>query len=159
MNNMKTFFTIALTTVLTTAAFAQKTISNTTLNTLDGKTVNLSETVKNNPITVLVFWAIWDAKGANELNALQGKITVPFYAISIDAKAEEAKVLPFVQSKNWKYNFLLDPDKTLFRSVGGVFPPFIVIVDNTGKVLWQKQGFADGDEAAIIAKVNELSAK
>lgn len=156
---MKTIFTLALSAVLTTTTFAQKTIGTATLNTLDGKTVTLSETVKNNQITVLLFWAIWDAKGANELSALQGKISVPFYAISIDAKAEEAKVLPFVQSKNWKNNFLLDPDKSLFRSVGAVFPPFIVILDNTGKVIWQKQGYVAGDEDTIVAKVNELSGK
>ncbi len=157
---MKTaFVTTLLFALFTTSILAQKTVPATTLNTLDGKTVTLSEAVKNNKLTVVVFWAIWDAKGANELSALQGKINVPLYAVSIDAKTEEAKVLPFVQSKNWKYNFLLDPEKTLFRSVGAVFPPFLVIVDNTGQVIWQKQGFVAGDEVAIVAKINELSSK
>lgn len=139
--------------------FAQKSVPAATLNTLDGKTLNLSETVKNNKITVIVFWAIWNNNSVNELNALSGKISAPFYGVSIDPKSEEAKVLPFVQGKNWKYTFLLDPNKELFRGLGGTFPPLILIVDNTGKVLWEKQNFTAGDEAAIVAKVEELSGK
>jgi hypothetical protein len=157
---MKTAFVSTLFFALfASSMIAQKTVPAATLNTLDGKTVTLSDAAKNNKITVVVFWAIWNNNSVNELNALNGKISVPFYAVSIDPKTEEAKVLPFVQAKTWKYNFLLDPNKELFRALGGTFPPLILIVDNTGKVLWEKQNFTAGDEAAIIAKVNELSGK
>jgi hypothetical protein len=155
----KTIFSTLLFVLITTSIFSQKTVPATTLNTLDGKTVSVNEVVKNNNITVIVFWAIWDNNGVNELNALNSKITAPFYAVSIDPKTDESKVLPFVQAKNWKYNFLLDPNKELYRALGGKFPPMVLIVDNTGKVLYEKQGFAAGDEAIIIAKVNELSGK
>ncbi len=129
---MKTAFNSALLFVLfTSSIFAQKILTNTTLNSLDGKTVILSEIAKSNKLTVVVFWAIWNNNSVNELNSLNGKLSVPFYAVSIDPKTEEAKVLPFVQSKAWKYNFLLDPNKELFRGVGGTFPPLILIVDNT----------------------------
>jgi AhpC/TSA family len=157
---MKTAFTsILFFALFTSSILAQKTVPATTHNTLDGKTVTLSEAVKKNKLTVVVFWAIWDNNGVNELNALNSKLTVPFYAVSIDPKTDESKVLPFVQGKNWKYNFLLDPNKELYRGLGGKFPPMILIVDNTGKVLYEKQGFVAGDEAIIIAKVNELSGK
>lgn len=155
---MKTaFVTTLLFALFTTSILAQKTVPATTLNTLDGKTVTLSEAVKNNKVTVIVFWAIWNNNSVNELNALNGKTNVPFYAVSIDPKSEEAKVLPFVQTKTWKYNFLLDPNKELFRALGGTFPPLILIVDNTGKVLYEKQNFTNGDEAIVLAKLNELN--
>lgn len=157
---MKTAFTSSLFFALfTSSILAQKTVPATTLNTLDGKPVTLSEAVKKNKLTVVVFWAIWNNNSVNELNALNGKISVPFYAVSINPKTEEAKVLPFVQNKTWKYNFLLDPNKELFRALGGTFPPLILIVDNAGKVLYEKQNFTAGDEAVIMAKVNELGGK
>ena len=157
---MKTAFTsVLLFVLLTSSIFAQKALTNTTLNTLDGKTVNLNEIAKRNQLTIVVFWAIWNNNSVNELNALNGKLSVPIYAVSIDPKSEEAEVLPFVQNKTWKYNFLLDPNKEVFRGVGGTFPPLILIVDNTGKVVWEKQNFTAGDEAAIVAKVNELGGK
>ena len=149
---MKTAFTsVLLFVLLTSSIFAQKALTNTTLNTLDGKTVNLNEIAKRNELTIVVFWAIWNNNSVNELNALNGKLSVPFYAVSIDPKSEEAET--------WKYNFLLDPNKEVFRGVGGTFPPLILIVDNTGKVVWEKQNFTAGDEAAIVAKVNELGGK
>lgn len=146
---------------ITSISWAQSTkeLPATALATFDGKTTSIKEEVKKNKITVLVFWAMWNNPSVNELSILNTKTTVPVYAVSVDAKDKETQVLPFAQSKGWKFKFLFDPNKDFFRGVGGTFPPMIYIVNAEGKVLWEKQGFVEADESIILAKITELQGK
>lgn len=140
----------------------EKVLPSLELSSIDGKMVNLKEVVKGNKITVVSFWAMWCTNCVSQYTSLTPKINeigVPFYAISIDAKDQEAKVTPFIQSKGWRFSFLLDPDKQLFRTLGATFPPHIFIVNANGKVLWEQRVFNENSEAELLKKIKELSEK
>ncbi|MFM7023496.1 MAG: TlpA family protein disulfide reductase [Flavobacteriales bacterium] len=138
----------------------EKVLPSVNLSSIDGKTVNLKEAVKGNKVTVVSFWAMWCTNCVAQYNSLTTKmneLNVPFYAVSIDAKEHETEIIPFIKNKGWKFNFLLDPDKQVFRSLGATFPPHLFIVNAQGKVLWEQKIFNENSEAEFLAKLKELS--
>ena len=141
---------------------AEKTLPSLPLSSIDGKSVDLKEAVQKNKITVISFWAMWCNNCVSQYNSLAAKmneVNVPFYAVSIDPKDQEAKVTPFIQSKGWRFSFLLDPEKQLFRAMGATFPPHIFIVNAQGKILWEQRLFNENSEAELLQKIKEFSAK
>jgi cytochrome c biogenesis protein CcmG/thiol:disulfide interchange protein DsbE len=161
---MKKLLSLVLVGFLTIGlAYGQdKTLPSIALTSIDGKTVNLKDAVQGNKITVISFWAMWCSNCVLQYNSLATKmneIGVPFYAVSIDAKDQEAKVTPFIQGKGWRFSFLLDPDKQLFRALGATFPPHIFIVNAHGKILWEQRVFNENSEAELLQKIKELHGK
>ena len=159
---MKKFLSLAIVGLLSVGmSYAQdKTLPSIALSSIDGKQVNLKEAVQGHKVTVVSFWAMWCTNCVTQYTSLAGKmneINVPFYAVSIDAKDQEAKVTPFIQSKGWRFSFLLDPDKQVFRALGATFPPHLFIVNAQGKVLWEQRIFNENSEAEFLAKLKELN--
>ncbi|MCX6183406.1 MAG: TlpA disulfide reductase family protein [Bacteroidetes bacterium] len=159
---MKKFLSIAIAGIMSVGLTSaqEKTLPSVSLSSIDGKSVNLKDAVHGHKVTVVSFWAMWCTNCLTQYNSLATKmneINVPFYAVSIDAKDQEAKVTPFVQSKGWRFSFLLDPEKQVFRALGATFPPHLFIVNAQGKVLWEQRIFNENSEAEFLAKLKELN--
>ena len=53
---------------------------------------------------------------------------------------------------------LLDPNGEFKRALGVQMIPYTLIVDGKGQIVYKHNGYTDGAEEELIAKVRELTA-
>lgn len=63
---------------------------------------------------------------------------------------------PLVDENGWSYDVLLDPNSEFKRALGIQMIPFTIICDGNGKIVFKHNGYTDGAEEELIAKVKEL---
>lgn len=162
--NNKTMFNknIFLTTILliSISFYAQKTIPDLNLKSLDGKTVALKELTKGKTIA-FSFWATWCGPCVNELDAIAEQYDdlkeegFELIAISIDDTRTKSRVKPMVNGKDWDYQVLLDSNQAFKRAMNISSVPFVMIVKN-GKIVYTHSGYTPGSEEELIEKFNTV---
>lgn len=142
--------------------FAQ--LPGITLKDMTGNSVLLSEIKNEGKPIVINFWATWCKPCVLELNTiqddfedLQNETGVKFIAVSIDDIRNEAKVAPFVKSRGWLYDILLDSNEDLKRALGVQNPPHTFVLDGNGKIVWQHMGYTLGDEIKLFDVVRKVA--
>lgn len=112
---------------------------------------------------IIDFFATWCHPCNRELKAInevyedwQKETGVKLYAISIDQAQNINKVKPLVDENGWSYDVLLDPNSEFKRALGIQMIPFTIICDGNGKIVFKHNGYTDGAEEELIAKVKEL---
>lgn len=145
--------------------FSQKTIPNIDLVDLNHKKVNLQETLKEDRLFVLSFWATWCVPCINELDAIanvyddwQEETNVEIIAISIDDPRGQKRIKPLVNGKDWDYKVLLDKNQDLKRAFNISVIPYILIVKGN-KILYKHSGYTPGSEDELYAKILKFSKK
>ncbi len=136
-----------------------------TLKTLDGQPVRV-DTLSNGGRPIIIdFFATWCKPCNRELKAIHEvyddwveETGVKLIAISIDQAQNAGKVKPMVDSYGWDYDILLDTNSDLTRALGVQMIPFVLILDGKGQVVYKHNGYVDGAEEELIAKVRELVA-
>ncbi len=165
INKMKKIIALtALVSVLCVSAFAQekkgmekilgeRTLPNVTLTDVNGKKVNVQEFGKTGKVTVLDFWATWCVPCKKELNNIsevyedwQKKYNVNIVAVSIDDSRSAPKVKPYVDGQRWTYDVLLDVNQDLKRQLNIQTVPFTLVLDQSGKIIYEHSGYTEGDE-------------
>ncbi len=156
---MKYLFFILITLLYLTKAHAQ-TDSIRTSQLPDIQLLNLNNEavssldIKNNDAPVVIsFWATWCKPCIKELIEInenypdwQDETGVKVYAISIDDERTVHKVAPFVNSRDWEFEVLLDKNNDFKRAMGVINVPHSFILDKSGKIVWQHNTYAPGDE-------------
>jgi len=165
---MKKLFII---TLLFSVAFislnAQTTAKNElpsiTLKDLNGKSVNFANYGANGKITIVSFWATWCGPCKKELikyNDMlpdwQAKYNVQMVAVSTDNSRNVAKVKPYVAGQRWKCDVLLDVNQDLQRAFNIASIPYSLIIKD-GKVVYQHNGYVDGDEKELEEQLKKLA--
>ncbi len=147
----------------TTSSPAAKTkkIADFSLETVDGKTVSLSDYVGENVI-LLDFWATWcepclaAMPHLNEIYRKHKDDGFVLLSISMDGPDTVAEVRSYSQRHNLDFPVLLDEES---RAVSLYNPkrsaPFSVLIAKDGTILHKRDGYQPGDEAAIEAEVVE----
>ena len=149
-------------------AFAQQPSGNSQLpavmlRNLEGKNVK-TDTLSNagRPI-IISFFATWCKPCNRELTAIsevyadwQRETGVRLIAVSIDEGQNAEKVRPFVDSKGWEFDILLDPNSNFRRAMGVNLIPHVIVLDGQGKVVLSRSGYTEGGEEHLIEKVREL---
>lgn len=152
--------------ILSLTVFAQKTMPDINIETLDGQSVNLQDYAKNGKITVVSFWATWCSPCKKELDAIadlypdwQKKYDVELLAITIDTKRALTKVPGIIESKGWEYIVLSDKNQDLQKALDFQTVPQTFILDKEGNIVYNHAGYTPGDEYELEDKIKELAKK
>jgi peroxiredoxin len=148
------------------AAFAQKTLPSANVKTLEGQTINVQELGKTGKITVISFWATWCSPCKKELDAIadyyedwQKDYDMELVAISVDDARSAAKVPGMVKEKGWTYRVLLDPAKELQNAANIQAVPHTYVLDQSGNIIFEHNGYTPGDELELEELFKELKKK
>ena len=160
---MKKIFISLIICLLAGYGVALAQLPAVTLKTLDGGSVQ-SETLSNDGKPFIIdFFATWCKPCNRELSAIaevyedwQQETGVKIFAVSIDQAQNTNKVKPLVDQNEWEYDVLLDPNGDFKRALGVQMIPYVLICDGKGNIVYKHNGYADGDEEELIAKVREL---
>lgn len=133
---------------------------NFELETLDGKTVRLSD-LKGKPV-FLDFWATWcgpcrRALPHTEEFAKQYKDKAHILTINLREDAE--KVRAFVERGQYTFPVLMDADGSVAQKYGVRGIPHFVIIDAEGKIFHNQVGYGPGVEKSLKQKLEEAIAK
>ncbi len=163
MKNLKMkkilLFSLLLTTII---SYSQKTVPNKRLHNLKGTSVNISDEISKDKITILSFWATWCVPCLNELDAIndvydewQEETNVELIAISTDDSRSQKRVKALANGKAWDYKILLDKNQELQRALNINTVPELLVVKNN-KIIYRHSGYSPGfeDELYEIIKKN-----
>ena len=152
---------IALALGMFCSAHAQ--LPSITLKDINGKTVRTDTLSNNGKPLIIDFFATWCKPCNRELTAIsevyedwQEETGVKLIAISIDQAQNINKVKPLVDSHEWPYDVLLDPNGDFKRALGIQMIPYTLIVDGKGNIVYKHNGYTEGAEQEIFEKVKEL---
>jgi peroxiredoxin len=170
---MKTIITTALFGVLlgSTVSFAQDQehkgldhkVPEVQLKNTSGETINTGKLENDGKPIIISFWATWCTPCKKELNTIndmyidwQDETGVRLIAVSIDDERTKNRVVPYVDSKAWDYQILLDPNGEFKRAMGVNNVPHTFLIDGEGNIVYSHNNYAPGDEYELYDKVLEL---
>ncbi|MDE6084704.1 MAG: TlpA family protein disulfide reductase [Muribaculaceae bacterium] len=143
-----------------TALSAAAALPSVSLKDINGKTVDTATLSNDGKPFVISFFALWCKPCNRELKAIseiydewQEETGMRLVAVSIDEAQNAQKVKPFVESKGWEYEVLLDPNGEFKRQMGVNDIPHVFVVDGEGNIVWNHQGYVDGGEEDILEAV------
>ena len=156
---MKTLFTLVFTAFIF-GAFAQSGVPNVKLKDLEGNTIDTSSLVKDGKPLIISFWATWCSPCKRELNNhaeyyedWQDETGVRLVAVSVDDQRSASRVAPYVNSVEWEYEVLLDPNNDFKRAMQVLNVPHTFLIDGNGKIVWQSNNYSEGDEDELYEEL------
>lgn len=136
------------------------------LRNLEGQTINIADYGKNNKVTIISFWATWCKPCVKELRAIYENYedwqdVVPFevVAVSIDDSRSVATVPAFVNSEGWDFDILLDEAGQSKLKFNYTNPPYTVLVNAEGDIVYRHTAYKAGDEEELLEHLEELAAE
>ncbi|NUO18202.1 TlpA family protein disulfide reductase [bacterium] len=133
---------------------------NWTLANVNGGDYELSEQAAGQP-SLLIFWATWCKPCKAELDNMRSTFDdlrrrgMNVLLVSEDNQKSKSRVKPYLDSKNYGFTGLLDPDGEVLKLYGGTSIPFIVMLDGNGTPVFENRGELK-DPSAMLAKANQL---
>jgi cytochrome c biogenesis protein CcmG, thiol:disulfide interchange protein DsbE len=142
----------------------ESTIPAVDLKDLKGKTINTGAISNNGKPIIISFWATWCSPCKKELNAIHDEFAdwveetgVKLIAVSIDDERTRSRVAPYVDSKGWEFDVLLDPNGEFKRAMGVNNVPHTFVIDGSGKIVYSHNNYAPGDEEKLHKLLVELT--
>jgi cytochrome c biogenesis protein CcmG/thiol:disulfide interchange protein DsbE len=162
--------TVLLAMILSALLFAQdeslsgKKAPDFVLKTIEGDNYKLSENLEKGPI-VINFWATWCVPCIEELKHLKNlhkkysEKGVQLLAISIDDPKTIGRVNSFVKSHKYPYKILLDTNSEVIQLYQSKVPPYTVLIDQQGQIVYSHIGYRLGDEKELEKQLEKLFAE
>ena len=156
---------IIISILLSINSFSEKkSFPDTEVFTLDGKRVSTSDYVGKGKPVIISFWATWCAPCKRELDAVselfpewKEQWDFELLAITTDNARGLRKVPAMVSAKGWEFTVLADKNQTLQQRLGFQTIPQTFVVDGSGNVVYEHNGYAPGDELKLEELLKELS--
>jgi len=163
MRTKKLLFFLSI-VLFTSFIFAQnRTLPNTVVKTLQGSNFNIKNIENNGNPIVISFWATWCKPCKKELNNIaelyedwQDETNVKLVAISIDDSRSMMRVAPYINASDWEYEIYLDPNGDFKRAMGVSTIPHTFLLNENKEIVWQHQGYIDGDEEKLFEQIQKL---
>lgn len=160
----KTIIFLCLLMLCTTLGYAQQdTLPNVLIKRTNGTKLYASEITNQGKPMLISFWATWCKFCMAKLSAIssqykqwQDTTGVKMFAISIDEGVTEEYIKRFAERRVWPFEVYIDYKKALSKAFKVQEIPHLMLLDGSGKIVWQKIGFDPGDEQEIFAKLKEL---
>ena len=157
---------IAAAMLLLCCASAMAQLPSVSLRMLDGKTIDTATLNNDGKPFVISFFASWCKPCNRELSNIaevydewQEETGMKLFAVSIDEGQNAQKVKPFVDNHGWEYDVILDPNSDFRRALGVPMIPHTFVIDGQGKIVMSHNGYKEGDEQEVIAKIREVLAE
>lgn len=156
---------ISLSSVLSFSQNKRNDMPDIEVKSLDGKMISARSLLTAKP-TVVSFWATWCKPCLRELNAIhdvlpdwEDVVDFRMIAISVDDSRSVHKVAPFVKGRAWDFEVYLDPNSDLKRALNVSTVPHTFLFDASGKLVWQHNGYSEGDEEELLEKIKFFATK
>lgn len=158
-------FTMILTSIFSqdNKAIFQNTIPRVDLKDINGKTVNTASIENSGNPIIISFWATWCSPCKKELNTIHDEFEdwvaetgVKLIAVSVDDERTKSRVAPYVDSKGWEYDILLDPNGEFKRAMGVNNVPHTFVIDGKGEIVYSHNNYAPGDEEKLYEVILDL---
>jgi thiol-disulfide isomerase/thioredoxin len=156
----------ALFTLSCVALSAQdaRTLPSIEVKDLKGSAFNTANLSNNGKPIVISFWATWCSPCKRELNNIaevypdwQEETGVKLVAISIDDARNAQKVKPYVNGQSWDYEVYIDQNSDFKRAMGVSNVPHTFLIDGSGRIVWQHNSYAEGDENELYKQIKLLA--
>lgn len=128
---------------------------------LKGAPYKLSENLGKGPV-LINFWATWCFPCMEEMKKLK-KIFKQYeedgltiLSISIDDPKTVGKVKSVVNTNRFPFKILLDTNSKVFKLYQGTAPPFSLLLDKRGHVVYSHVGYRKGDEKKLEQEIIKL---
>ena len=112
---------------------------------------------------IINFWATWCSPCKKELNNIAelyddwvDETGVKLIAVSIDDARSQSRVLPYVNGSAWDYEVYIDENQDFKRAMGVNNVPHTFLVDGEGKIVYQHNNYAPGDEYELYEQILSL---
>lgn len=112
---------------------------------------------------IISFWSTTCVPCIKELNAINGKydewkkaVDFEVYAVSTDDPRFAARVPLIAEKKGWKFPVLKDTEKGFFKALNITNNPYTVVVNKSGKIVYEHASYKEGDEEELIKVLKGL---
>ena len=66
------------------------------------------------------------------------------------------RVAPYINASDWEYEIYLDPNGDFKRAMGVSTIPHTFLLNENKEIVWQHQGYIDGDEEKLFEQIQKL---
>lgn len=163
---MKNFIAIILTVLLfsfSSSSNLNQKLPNASFKTLENGDFTTASILKDQKPAIISFWSTTCVPCIKELIAINKKydqikndLNSEVYAISTDDENLIKRVPKIVSKKGWKFPVLTDTSKDLFTQLKAKNVPFTIVVDKTGKIVYEHSSYTTGDENKLIEILKSL---
>lgn len=140
-----------------------KKVAAAKVKNLKGQTINTADFSNDGKPIIVNFWATWCKPCLQELTNIHDKYSkwqketgVKIIAVSIDDSRNSRRVMPFVKARGWDYDIYLDVNQDFKRAMNVNNPPHTFLIDGSGNIVYEHNGYAPGDEDKLYEKIKTL---